>query len=196
MALTTAQLILDLSARGVDLVISPDEKKLGYRSLDRVAPEIIAVIKNHKPALLAMLRGEEVSELAGYDLAEFEITPMFPDESDAANEFYWANISDSDHDYLTGPRNYSAPCPWCGGRYRHSRLCDELRASWEPVLPFGMHKGKPLSDVPRDYLEWLASCSAGISDELCESIKIRLQGGHSMTGLEEAQPRPPPGSGW
>ena len=101
------------------------------------------------------------------------------DESDAANEFHWANLSDCDRDYLTGPRVYPSPCPWCGGRYRHNRLCDALRASWEPSLPFGMYKGKPLSAVPREYLEWLVSCSAGISGELRNSIKLRLQGDRS-----------------
>ncbi len=110
------------------------------------------------------------------DPAKFKLTPMFPDESDAANEFYWVNISDADREYLTGPRKFPAPCPWCGGRYRHNSSCNELRASWELTLPFGKHKGKPLSAVPHEYLEWLASCSAGISDELCESIKLQLQG--------------------
>lgn len=97
--------------------------------------------------------------------------------SDATNEFYWANLSDRDRDYLLGPRNYPAPCPWCGGRLRHNRLCDALRASWGPLLPFGKHKGKPLPTVPRGYLEWLAGCADGIGGDLRDAIKFQLERG-------------------
>ncbi len=62
---------------------------------------------------------------------------LFPDGgvSDAANEFYWVNLTEGDRNYLTGPRDLPKPCVWCGGRLRHHRLCDELQASWEPSLP-------------------------------------------------------------
>lgn len=51
-----------------------------------------------------------------------------------------------------------------------NRLIDDL--SWEQVLllisqssqtsrmPFGKHAGKPLSDIPKDYIEWLAKNGA------------------------------------
>jgi hypothetical protein len=73
------------------------------------------------------------------------------------NEFCWQNVEHDVYVYLTGPRNYPPPCAWCGGRLVHNPLCDELRASWQPTLPFGKHKGKSLPDVPVDYLEWLAA---------------------------------------
>lgn len=95
-------------------------------------------------------------------------------KSDALNEFHWSNISERDRDYLTAPRSYPQPCPWCGGIYHHHRLCDALRASWELSLPFGKHKGIPLSQVPRDYLEWLVSCGDGINGELRDSIRLEL----------------------
>ena len=175
--MTAAALYADLSARGVQFQARGD--KLRFYPVDRLNTADLENLRLHKAAILRQLRSEGIILDTWYpdsaDLAEFEITQMFPDESDAANEFYWANISDSDREYLTGPRKFPAPCPWCGGIYRHNSSCDELRASWELILPFGMHKGKPLSEVPHDYLEWLASCSAGISAELCESIKLQLK---------------------
>ena len=113
---------------------------------------------------------------SGKPHGEAEPLPMFPDELEAANEHHWANLTAEDCEHLTAPHRFPEPCPWCGGRYLHNPLCDELRASWEPTLPFGKHKGKPLSAVPRDYLGWVTSCGAGISDELRDSIKLRLQG--------------------
>jgi len=78
------------------------------------------------------------------------------DVSHERNEQRWASTSAEDFAYLTGPRNYPGPCPWCGGRLRHNPRCDELRASWEPEMPIGRHKGKRVSEVPRDELEWFA----------------------------------------
>ena len=179
--MNAADLLTTLVARGVELQAHGD--KLRFRPLERLSPIDLKNLREHKATILRLLRSEGIILDAWYpdsaDRAEFEITPMFPDESDAANEFYWVNLSDTDRDYLTGPRKFPAPCPWCGGACHHNRLCDELRTSWEPTLPFGKHKGKPLSAIPREYLEWLASCSAGISDELCDSIKLQLQGGNS-----------------
>ena len=75
--------------------------------------------------------------------------------SDAGWEWYWDNLHDADREYLTTPRDYPTPCPWCGGRLIHTEACRELRASWWPVMPFGRHKGTPLPLVPRRYLQWL-----------------------------------------
>jgi uncharacterized protein (DUF3820 family) len=40
-------------------------------------------------------------------------------------------------------------------------------------MPFGKHKGKPLSAVPRDYLEWLAGKDS-IGTELGDAIRVLL----------------------
>ncbi len=40
--------------------------------------------------------------------------------------------------------------------FSHSPLQATLFAPGEPVLSFGLHKGKPLSQVPTGYLRWLA----------------------------------------
>ena len=89
-------------------------------------------------------------------------------------EFCWLQISPEDYSYLTAPRNYPLPCPWCSGRLRHNRLCDVLRRSSQPTLPFGKHKGTPLSEVPSDYLEWFASAD-GIDWDLRDAIHFHLQ---------------------
>lgn len=71
------------------------------------------------------------------------------------NEQCWQQLPEQDYDYLVGPRNYPAACPWCKGRFIHSEACDELRASWEPVMPYGKFKGWKISKVPEDYKAWL-----------------------------------------
>lgn len=102
-----------------------------------------------------------------------EAEPPVPNDPDDS-EFYWANISAGERQYLTAPRQSPEPCPWCGGRYKHNPTCDELRLSWEPTLPFGKHRGKPLSQIPRDYLEWLRTAD-GIATDLREAISIELK---------------------
>ena len=108
------------------------------------------------------------------DPADCEPFPRFPDESDADNEFCWSQLPDWDREYLTSPRDYPAPCPWCSGRLHHSPQCDELRAGWEVSIPFGKWKGKPLSQVPSDYLEWLLGNTDSIDAELRDAILRRL----------------------
>lgn len=81
------------------------------------------------------------------------LTPEFFQYSD----WCWTQISTEAFGYLTGPRAPVWPCMWCKGRLSHHRLCDALRRSWEPTIPFGKYKGKPLIDVPLDYLIWLNS---------------------------------------
>lgn len=34
-------------------------------------------------------------------------------------------------------------------------LQDELKKLKRPTVPFGVHKGKPLDEIPDDYLLWL-----------------------------------------
>lgn len=45
------------------------------------------------------------------------------------------------------------------------------------VLYFGKHKGKPLADIPKDYLEWLASAPRlkGKSGKGVERTKRRVR---------------------
>jgi len=86
------------------------------------------------------------------------------------NEWYWQNITDRDWQYLTGPREHPQPCPWCGGRFRHNPLCDDLHRSWEPVLPFGKHRGRRVSEIPTDYLRWLLANSTGLDVDLRNGI--------------------------
>ena len=41
-----------------------------------------------------------------------------------------------------------------------SEACKALHEGWLPVLEFGKHKGKPLAEVPEDYLRWLLRTEA------------------------------------
>ena len=105
------------------------------------------------------------SELDAPDVSAFD-----PDD------FEWEQLSDHDHAYLTAPRPTLDPCPWCRRRLNHSPACIDLRLSWEVEMPFGKHKGRPLSQVPRDYLTWMLG-KDGITTELREAIRLQLYGG-------------------
>jgi hypothetical protein len=89
----------------------------------------------------------------------------------------WPEISDHDHEYLTGPRNWPQPCPWCRGRLAHNPLC--VTHDWEVVLLFGKHKGTKISSVPLDYLRWLLQNGSSLNAELREAINNRVQGGRA-----------------
>jgi uncharacterized protein (DUF3820 family) len=92
----------------------------------------------------------------------------------AYSDSCWEQVYPHDYHYLTKPRCYPSPCPWCGGRLVHNPHCDELRRSWEPTMPFGKHQGKPLSAVPPDYLDWLNNRD-GIPADLQQAIRLRLR---------------------
>jgi hypothetical protein len=85
---------------------------------------------------------------------------------------WWEQIGDADRAYLLGPRKWPRPCPWCGGRLVHNPLC--LTFSWEPVLSFGKHNGKRVSEVPIDYLAWLLGAKTNLDGELEAAIRQRL----------------------
>lgn len=88
------------------------------------------------------------------------------------NEWYWQQIEPRDYRYLTEPRHFPPPCPWCRGRLRHTAECEELQKSWEIRMPFGKHKGRPISEVPPDYLEWLDQ-NRWLSAELRAAVQQR-----------------------
>ena len=66
---------------------------------------------------------------------------------------YWSLVSKQDRLRLTSspPRER---CPWCGGITIHSAMCEEQLADWAR-LKWGKYKGKLVSDVPTDYLEFV-----------------------------------------
>lgn len=97
------------------------------------------------------------------------VSPNRFNHVDDYNEQCWQQLSEQDYDYLVGPRHYPAACPWCGGRLIHSEACEELRASWEPVMPYGRYKGWKISKVPDDYKAWLRR-QPGLPAELAAVI--------------------------
>ena len=94
--------------------------------------------------------------------------------STTTSDEWWLRISRADFDYATGPRNYPPPCPWCTGRLVHSEACDELKASWELPMPWGKHRGTPVSKVPRDYLRWILAKSESLTSDLRSQIESVL----------------------
>jgi hypothetical protein len=56
------------------------------------------------------------------------VTPeLFADYS----ENFWAETTDADYAFLTGPHNYPPACQWCGERGTHHPYCDEPRDLWD-----------------------------------------------------------------
>jgi uncharacterized protein (DUF3820 family) len=86
----------------------------------------------------------------------------------------WPEIDEKSREYLLGPRAWPEPCPWCHGRLRHNPLCIILN-DWVPILPFGRHKGKPVSEVPRSYLDWLLQKSTALREGLRDDITAWMQ---------------------
>lgn len=68
---------------------------------------------------------------------------------------HWQLIDDDAKQHLLGDRRFPQPCIWCGGRYRHNPACVVLHPDWQAEMPFGRYRGRPLAEVPRDYLLWL-----------------------------------------
>lgn len=92
------------------------------------------------------------------------------------SEQCWQQMPERDYAYLMRPRGNAPPCAWCGGRLVHSRACNELVKSWDLIMPYGKHKGRPLSEVPLDYLEWLL-VRPGLDAQLAASIRKRVRSG-------------------
>ena len=76
-----------------------------------------------------------------------------PSEDD--NDFYFSQLEDRDKEYLEAGVGECPPCGFCGGRKKHNPDC--VAHEWETVVPFGKHKGKPLSQVPLEYLAWMCN---------------------------------------
>jgi len=79
-------------------------------------------------------------------------------------------VRDEDAGHLLGPRDWPAPCTWCGGRLVHSQTCRELRDGWAIRFGFGKHKGQRVDRVPREYLEWLWSSGSIANADLKAAI--------------------------
>ena len=78
------------------------------------------------------------------------------DLDDEANEFYLSQIHDREREYLSERRMWPHPCAWCGGRLVHSAPCRLLQCDWKLAtpMPFGKYRGKPVAELPIDYVQW------------------------------------------
>lgn len=147
----------------------PVDRSWGPSWLDSPAETPVIAAETTENAESEPLSGEvcDPSELDAPDVSTLD--PFAPDD------FEWGQLIDRDHAYLTAPRPTPDPCPWCRRRLGHSPACIDLRLSWEIEMPFGKHKGRPLSQVPRDYLAWMLG-KDGLTTELMEAIRLQLYG--------------------
>ncbi len=109
------------------------------------------------------------------DPSEFDASDVSTFDPFAPDDFEWGQLNNRDLAYLAAPRPVAEPCPWCRRRYGHSQACVDLRLEWEVEMPFGKWKGKKLSQIPRDYLEWLQH-KHGITSELRDAVSRQLYG--------------------
>jgi hypothetical protein len=135
--MTAHDLLTELDRRGITLQAHGD--RLRYSPRSAVTPDLAGRMKAHKAALLAILASE----------------PWEPEVSQDANDANWQAIRDADRKHLLGPRNWPAPCSWCGGRLIHRAACNELRQEWVPIMPFGKHRGRRVDELPADYIDWI-----------------------------------------
>ena len=167
--MTTAVLIADLTALGIELQANGD--RLRYAPRSAVTPDLVKRMTAHKGELLATLAG----------------IPYWPEVTPEANEEFWTLIDEADRDYLLSPRDLPGPCEWCGGRLIYSPACGALRDTWVPIIPFGKHRGRRANEVPADYIAWILKRDAGddgFRDELrrwreidhTESLKTNARG--------------------
>jgi hypothetical protein len=199
--MSVAELLIDLRQSGVRL--EADGDRLRYFPRSALTPDLLGRLKARKADVVALLHFIPIRKAAdawSAALDALEGDPDFPPdvlESLRSGEARWSgpevatpcdlpepaewdwfdHITPGDLAYLAAPRDWPSPCPWCGGRLRHSTECRELAASWSITLGFGKHKGQPLESVPLDYLRWLrANCpsiDADVRREIDRVLGIR-----------------------
>jgi hypothetical protein len=97
-------------------------------------------------------------------------------EADDEEWDWFQHITEADLAYLTAPREYPEPCPWCGLRLSHTPACKQLHDEWSMPMPFGQYRGIPVRRVPKSYLTWLlVESDLTIGDELREEIESVLR---------------------
>jgi len=79
---------------------------------------------------------------------------------------WWGQLSPDQQAELM-PRPIKKPCPWCK-RTEHTDICNELR--WRTPMPFGKYKGRPIDDLPPDYVLWLAKKKVRLPEDLLNEI--------------------------
>ena len=88
-------------------------------------------------------------------------------------------LDPADFAELSSPATRPDRCVWCGGVWRHSKLCDELQRCWLSPFPWGKYKGKPLRTVPGTYLVWALTrdLPAELRRDVLKEIEYRRREG-------------------
>jgi hypothetical protein len=158
-------------ARGAGLTVMAEGSRIIIRGPKRAEVTARRLLE-HKLVVLEALRPTIGKSSQMTPLANVRPEGV-TDEIEADESInWWERISDQDRQYLLGPHNFPESCPWCGGRSRHNPLC--VVPTWEPVLPFGKHKGKRPSETPLVYLRWLLANATSLSSDLRTAIQETL----------------------
>ena len=95
-----------------------------------------------------------------------ELCEPEPGKSELWQQVFWATIRKG-IDAKNPPPVLKEASPGDGG----PMSCHEAAEFESSLMPFGMHKGKPIADVPLKYLDWLA----GAPDNFRDSIRKYLR---------------------
>jgi hypothetical protein len=72
-------------------------------------------------------------------------------------------------------KRHPPQCYFCKGRHAHNPNCYAVRWAFQLKMPFGKHKGKPLGEVPKDYLQWLLRKADRMDSDTREAVEIVLK---------------------
>lgn len=89
------------------------------------------------------------------------------------SDYFWPLMEVSDRQYAVSPPP-KIRCPWCRRCCGHFVFCPELNDDHSVTMPFGMHRGTLVRNVPRDYLEWIVDNAIELPDEIMEEVHKTL----------------------
>ena len=125
-------------------------------------------------ALVALVALRPCADVGRYlDIAERTVVPPEPTAPEVWGWFEY--LTTDDLEYLSGPRSFPVPCPWCGGRYAHGRLCVALCDEWAVKMSGGRHKGKPVRDLDTEYMRWAAANMSNLPTDVRDEIERVLK---------------------
>lgn len=175
--LTLGELLGAFNQAGITLAVEGDQLRL-RAPVGALTPVLTEAASWHKPTILAVLGGAHCGVDEGQLSVDCVATPGDGDTPEpwawreatpaylAEMEELFAQVRSSDLAYLSRPRPTSY-CLRCGGRSEHRASCD----AEEATMPWGRHKGKPLRDIPGDYLGWLIDTKQNsLPDSFCVAI--------------------------
>ena len=81
-------------------------------------------------------------------------------------DYWWSQLS-REQQFELRPRPVKRRCFFCK-QIEHSEICNELRP--HRIMPFGRYKGKPLDELPKEYVRRLGSIRISLTSEIRDEL--------------------------